>query len=94
MTDRERADDFDRLVVAALPSIVGEVMTQGATPVYRRVLARVEAPLLRYALELAGGNQLKAARLLGINRNTLRKRLRTLGLLDAREGAHTSLPSS
>jgi DNA-binding NtrC family response regulator len=42
---------------------------------------RVELPLLRHALELCGGNQLKAAKLLGINRNTLRKRLRLLGLL-------------
>ena len=41
-------------------------------------MARVEAPLLRHALELSAGNQLKAARLLGI---TLRKRLRLLGLL-------------
>jgi two-component system, NtrC family, nitrogen regulation response regulator GlnG len=48
---------------------------------YRSVMARVEAPLLRHALELSAGNQLKAARLLGINRNTLRKRLRLLGLL-------------
>jgi DNA-binding protein Fis len=44
-------------------------------------MARVEQPLLRHALELCGGNQLKAAKLLGINRNTLRKRLRLLGLL-------------
>jgi two-component system nitrogen regulation response regulator GlnG len=44
-------------------------------------MARVEAPLLRHALELSAGNQLKAARLLGINRNSLRKRLRLLGLL-------------
>ena len=48
---------------------------------YRSVMARVEAPLLRHALELSAGNQLKAAHLLGINRNTLRKRLRLLGLL-------------
>jgi two-component system nitrogen regulation response regulator GlnG len=49
--------------------------------VYRAVMARIERPLLRHALELSGGNQLRAARLLGINRNTLRKRLRQLGLL-------------
>ena len=74
------ADDFDSLVVAVLPSVIDEVIAQGAAPLYRIVLSRVEAPLLRHALELSGGNQLKAARLLGINRNTLRKRLRTLGL--------------
>jgi two-component system, NtrC family, nitrogen regulation response regulator GlnG len=49
-------------------------------------MARVEQPLLRHALELCGGNQLKAAKLLGINRNTLRKRLRLLGLLPAGAG--------
>jgi two-component system nitrogen regulation response regulator GlnG len=42
---------------------------------YERVLAEVEAPLLRLALGAVKGNQLKAARLLGINRNTLRKKL-------------------
>jgi len=46
----------------------------------------VEQPLLRHALELCGGNQLKAAKLLGINRNTLRKRLRLLGLLPVGAG--------
>lgn len=75
------ADEFERLVIAALPSVVSEVISGGGTPVYRSVLARVEGPLLRHALELSRGNQLKAARLLGINRNTLRKRLRQLGLL-------------
>ena len=81
MGARPEAGEFDRLVVAALPSIVSEVVAEGAVPLYRSVLARVEGPLLRHALELSGGNQLKAARLLGINRNTLRKRLRLLGLL-------------
>ncbi len=68
------------MVAEALPSVVSEVVAEGAIPLYRSVLSRVEGPLLRHALELSGGNQLKAARLLGINRNTLRKRLRQLGL--------------
>ncbi len=42
---------------------------------YERVLAEMEAPLLRLTLGAVKGNQLKAARLLGINRNTLRKKL-------------------
>ena len=90
MDDRRMGDDFDSLVVAVLPSVVDEVMAQGAAPLYRAVLSRVEAPLLRHALELAGGNQLKAARLLGINRNTLRKRLRTLGLGGTPAAGHAS----
>lgn len=81
MSGPRRADEFEKLVVAALPSVVSDVVTQGEGSLYRAVLARVERPLLRHAMELSGGNQLKAARLLGINRNTLRKRLRSRGLL-------------
>jgi len=51
---------------------------------YDRVLAEIEPPLLRYALAAAKGNQLRAARLLGINRNTLRKKLTEHGI-DAAE---------
>ena len=47
---------------------------------YDRVLAEIERPLLRLTLAAVRGNQLKAARLLGINRNTLRKKLTDLGL--------------
>lgn len=87
---RGGAGDFEKLVVAVLPSVVSDVVTQGEGSLYRGVLARVERPLLRHAMELAGGNQLKAARLLGINRNTLRARLRALGLRRAPEGIHPS----
>ena len=45
---------------------------------YDRVLAEFERPLLQLSLAAARGNQLRAARLLGINRNTLRKRLTEL----------------
>jgi two-component system nitrogen regulation response regulator GlnG len=42
---------------------------------YDRILAEVERPLLTLALAATRGNQIRAARLLGINRNTLRKKL-------------------
>jgi two-component system, NtrC family, nitrogen regulation response regulator GlnG len=47
---------------------------------YDRILAEFERPLLRLTLAAVRGNQLKAARLLGINRNTLRKKLTDLGV--------------
>jgi two-component system nitrogen regulation response regulator GlnG len=47
---------------------------------YDRVLADVERPLLRATLAAVRGNQLRAAELLGINRNTLRKKLTSLGI--------------
>ena len=77
-------EEFDRLVAAALPSVVGASLAAGPGRVYRAVMARMELPLLRHVLELSGGNQLRAARLLGVNRNTLRKRCRDLGLEPAR----------
>ncbi len=81
MSDRSGTEEFERLVTAAIPPLVREAAGAEGGRLYRSVMARVELPLLRQALELSGGNQLKAARLLGINRNTLRKRLRLLGLL-------------
>jgi two-component system, NtrC family, nitrogen regulation response regulator GlnG len=47
---------------------------------YDRVLAEVERPLISIALGATRGNQIRAAHLLGLNRNTLRKKIRDLGL--------------
>jgi two-component system nitrogen regulation response regulator GlnG len=47
---------------------------------YGRVLQEIERPLLEIVMKACGGNQLRAAELLGLNRNTLRKKLRQLGL--------------
>lgn len=45
---------------------------------YQRVLREIEAPLIEIALDATGGNQAKCADLLGINRNTLRKKITEL----------------
>jgi DNA-binding protein Fis len=51
---------------------------QGA--LYKAVMEKIEKPLLEYVLEQTEGNQLKSARILGINRNTLRTRVKKLGI--------------
>jgi len=47
---------------------------------YDRVVQEVERPLLSICLAATRGNQIKAAHLLGLNRNTLRKKIKDLGL--------------
>ena len=42
---------------------------------YDLVLSCIEKPLLEYTMQHAGGNQSKAAEILGLNRNTLRKKI-------------------
>jgi two-component system nitrogen regulation response regulator GlnG len=59
----------------------------GALPpigLYQRILREVEAPLIEIALDATSGNQAKCAELLGINRNTLRKKITDLDIHVAR----------
>ena len=55
---------------------------------YDRIIRQVEAPLLTAALAATRGNQIKAAELLGVNRNTLRSRIRDLDLKVVRTPSH------
>lgn len=51
---------------------------------YKTILRAVEKPLIEHVLEKTDGNQLKAARILGINRNTIRAKIRRLAIDIAR----------
>ena len=55
----------------------GELPPNG---LYARILSELEKPLIELCLAATRGNQIKAAELLGLNRNTLRKKIRDLGV--------------
>ncbi|MBZ9537669.1 DNA-binding transcriptional regulator Fis [Modicisalibacter tunisiensis] len=73
-TLRQAVDDAMRRYFAHLE---GETVTD----LYAMVMAEVEAPLLGAVLEYAGGNQTRAADMLGLNRGTLRKKLKQYDLI-------------
>ena len=52
----------------------------GEANIYEQVLAEVERPLIQMTLAATRGNQIKAAMMLGLNRNTLRKKIRDLDI--------------
>lgn len=54
---------------------------QSVSDVYDMVMTEVEAPLLEIVLKYTRHNQTKAAQVLGLNRGTLRKKLKQYGLL-------------
>ncbi len=76
-SSREATLKPEQLVAALLEQRVARA---SKTPAYRYVMEAVEKPLIEKALSTTGGNQLAAARLLGMNRNTLRARMKALGV--------------
>jgi len=73
LTSHSRAEIISMLMqdyFAALPA--GEI--------YEPLINEIEKPLIERVLKITKGNQIKAAELLGLNRNTLRKKIRELGV--------------
>jgi Fis family transcriptional regulator len=68
-------------VDAAMTSYFRQLDGEDAVNVYDMVLAEVEAPLLARVLEYTRGNQTRAAEVLGLNRGTLRKKLKQYKLI-------------
>ncbi|CBL46251.1 Fis-like DNA-binding protein [gamma proteobacterium HdN1] len=68
-------------VHTALKNYFQHLDGQPVTDVYQMVLSEIEAPLLETVMDYTRGNQTKASTILGLNRGTLRKKLKTYGLI-------------
>jgi len=71
---------FEDLVRAKVAALLARLDGYPAHDLYASVIARVERPLIELVLAHTGGNQVKAAAMLGLNRNTLRKKIADLGI--------------
>ncbi|MDK9717887.1 MAG: sigma-54 dependent transcriptional regulator [Trichlorobacter sp.] len=71
---------LESLVEGKLRSSMNGIEKLDKGDIYDRVLEQVERPLIRFVLEKTRGNQVRAADILGINRNTLRKKISELGI--------------
>lgn len=67
--------DIAACVRGALEKYFRDLDGEKTVGIYEMVLRSVEKPMLEVVLKQAGGNQTLAAEMLGINRNTLRKKL-------------------
>ena len=83
-----------RALAETVPQLVERLSKAKPGRIYRQALELLERPLLGHVLAMTGGNQLRAARVLGLNRNTLRKRCRELKLALPREPRRAPEPTA
>ena len=76
-TPKELSEMVERYLAGHFAGYGRELPPPG---LYDRMLQHVERPLLMAALAATRGNQIRAAALLGLNRNTLRKKIRDLDI--------------
>ena len=76
---------LEGLIAAKLQGSLMQIDLQEMNNLYDMVLHQMERPLINIVLDKTRGNQVRAAEVLGINRNTLRKKIQTLGI-NARRG--------
>lgn len=71
---------LDKLIEVKIARFFGQLGEHPPDNLYSLLMEKFEKTLLTQIMRYTGGNQMHASRLLGINRNTLRKRLRTYGI--------------
>jgi two-component system nitrogen regulation response regulator GlnG len=75
------AQSFDDMLRPHLAALLADASPAGeGEGVYDKALQAIEKPLIELALQGTRGNQIRAAAILGINRNTLRKKIQVLGI--------------
>jgi Fis family transcriptional regulator len=67
-------------VAIAMKNYFEQLDNEQPSDIYQLVLAEMEAPLMEAVMNYTRGNQTKASLVLGLNRGTLRKKLKTYGL--------------
>lgn len=68
------------VVARAVAQYLADMGSTPPTNLHERIITEVEGPLIRTVLEHTGGNQSRAAAILGMTRSTLRNRIRRYGL--------------
>lgn len=77
---RQKKESIEDIITAKLRPFVEKTAQKGKQELYELVLPYMERPLIRLVLEKTRGNQVQAAEVLGINRNTLRKKINKLNI--------------
>ena len=76
-----KTNDVSACIRRALETYFSDLDGETPSNIYAMVMKSVERPMLEVTLRQAGGNQSLAAEMLGINRNTLRKKINEHRLL-------------
>jgi len=83
---KNQDESLEALVARKLENSLAQMDLQELDNLYEMVLHQVERPLINIILQQTRGNQVRTAEILGINRNTLRKKIKTLEI-DVKRGA-------
>ena len=78
--ERRNRESLEDIISSRLEGYINSIDASGKHELYDTIVPFMERPLIKLVLKQTGGNQVKTAEILGINRNTLRKKIKELGI--------------